>query len=88
MTLLAGSLQNCISDYLQNSVVHLTDAFSISTYTANLERLCNLHYRLLDGCYTVAYKDNCGNCPQFISLLIYLNFSSIYKSCDFFWTDF
>ena len=38
MTLLAGSLQNCISDYLQNSVVHLTDALSISTYTANLER--------------------------------------------------
>lgn len=48
------------------------------------KRLCNLHYRLLDGCYTVAYKDSCGNCPQFISLLIYLNFSSIYKSCDFF----
>ena len=46
------------------------------------KRLCNLHYRLLtlsslDDYYTAAYKENYGNCPQCISLLTDLNFSSI-----------
>ena len=44
--------------------------------------LCNLHYRLstlpsLYDYYTAAYKENYGNCPQCVSLLIDFNFTSI-----------